>query len=195
MEFSGGQPTHDQNPVLHAHPPCSETPPAARRSSPPSPRSCSPRSRPAASLLPACSSTPRMRMRRIQATATTRTSRALPASWLKVLSALRRHRPIGLTDRLKARAAPTPSRAPVSGQLGSLPWPDHPGSGRPKVEDSPLSTARHGQRTASAPARMLSTWRRCARIPAGHAPTSAGTRTSRAAIGPRRATARITRRS
>ena len=41
-----------------------------------------------------------------------------------------------------AQAAPTHPRAPLE-QLGSSPWPEQPASGRPKVEDSPLSTNRH----------------------------------------------------
>ena len=50
--------------------------------------------------------------------------------------------PSAFLDHLEAQAAPTHPRAPP-GPLGSLPWPQQPASGRPKVEDSPLSTNRH----------------------------------------------------
>ena len=49
--------------------------------------------------------------------------------------------PSAALDRLKARAAPTrPGAQPEP--LGSLPWPQELASGRPKVEDFPLSTTR-----------------------------------------------------
>ena len=47
----------------------------------------------------------------------------------------------GPVDRLQAQAAPThPGAQPEP--LGSLPWPQALASGRPKVEDFPLSTTR-----------------------------------------------------
>ena len=49
--------------------------------------------------------------------------------------------PFASLDWLKARAAPTLPRA-QPGPLGSLPWPQALASGRPKVEDFPLSTSR-----------------------------------------------------
>ena len=52
--------------------------------------------------------------------------------------------PSASLDCLKARAAPThPGAQPEP--LGSLPWPQELASGRPKVEDFPLPTTRHGQ--------------------------------------------------
>ena len=45
-------------------------------------------------------------------------------------------------SHLEVQAASTQPRA-QPGPLGSLPWPQQPASGRPKVEDSPLSTNRH----------------------------------------------------
>ena len=50
--------------------------------------------------------------------------------------------PSASLDRLEAQAAPTHPRASPE-HLGSLPWPQEPASGRPKVEDSPLSTTRY----------------------------------------------------
>ena len=51
--------------------------------------------------------------------------------------------PSASLDCLTARAAPThPGAQPEP--LGSLPWPQELASGRPKVEDSPLSTPRQG---------------------------------------------------
>ena len=64
------------------------------------------------------------------------------ASWLKRASTLPDDTaPSASLDCLKARAAPThPGAQPEP--LGSLPWPQELASGRPKVEDSPLSTTR-----------------------------------------------------
>ena len=45
----------------------------------------------------------------------------------------------------RAQAAPTHPRAPPE-QLGSFPWPPELASGRPKVEDVPLSTTRRAAR-------------------------------------------------
>ncbi len=44
--------------------------------------------------------------------------------------------PSAFLDHLKARSSPTPPRAPP-GRLGSLPWPQQPAPGRPKVADFP----------------------------------------------------------
>ena len=49
--------------------------------------------------------------------------------------------PSACLDCLKARAAPTQPGAQPE-HLGSLPWPQELASGRPKVEDVPLSTSR-----------------------------------------------------
>ena len=49
--------------------------------------------------------------------------------------------PSASLDHLEAQAAPTHPKAPPE-HLGSLPWPQEPATGRPKVEDSPLSTSR-----------------------------------------------------
>ena len=49
--------------------------------------------------------------------------------------------PSASLDHLEAQAAPTHPRAPPE-PLGSLPWPQELASGRPKVEDFPLSTSR-----------------------------------------------------
>ena len=62
--------------------------------------------------------------------------------WLKVPSTLPEDSARSASlDRLKAQAAPTHLGAPPE-QRGGLPWPQHPASGRPKVEDVPLSTTR-----------------------------------------------------
>ena len=61
---------------------------------------------------------------------------------MKLASTLPEDRaPSAALDHLKPQAAPTRPRAPPQ-QRGSLPWPQEPASGRPKVEDSPLSTTR-----------------------------------------------------
>ena len=51
--------------------------------------------------------------------------------------------PSASLDHLEAQAAPTHPRAQPE-PLGSLPWPQELASGRPKVEDLPLSTTRWG---------------------------------------------------
>ena len=81
---------------------------------------------------------------------TTRTPQQLH-SWLKVASALfEDSAPSASLDCLKARAAPTHPGAPPE-PLGSLRWPQQLASDRPKVEESPLSTARRrGWRGSSA---------------------------------------------
>ena len=50
--------------------------------------------------------------------------------------------PSASLDHPRAQAAPTHPGAQRR-QLEGLPWPQQPASGRPKVEDSPLSTNRH----------------------------------------------------
>jgi len=50
--------------------------------------------------------------------------------------------PSASLDHLEAQAAPTHPGAPPE-HLGGLPWPQELASGRPKVEDFPLSTTRH----------------------------------------------------
>ena len=50
--------------------------------------------------------------------------------------------PSASLGHLEAQAAPTHPRAPPE-PLGSSPWPQELASGRPKVEGSPLSTARY----------------------------------------------------
>ena len=63
-------------------------------------------------------------------------------SWLKTAPVLSDDAaPSASLDHLEARAAPTQPRA-QPGPLGSLPWPQKLASGRPKVEDFPLSTTR-----------------------------------------------------
>ena len=52
--------------------------------------------------------------------------------------------PSASLDHLEAQAAPTHPRAPPE-QLGGSPWPQQPASGRPKVEESPLSSTRYGE--------------------------------------------------
>ena len=52
--------------------------------------------------------------------------------------------PSAFLGHLKAQAAPTHPRAPPE-QLGGSPWPQQPASGRPKVEESPLSSTRYGE--------------------------------------------------
>ena len=57
------------------------------------------------------------------------------ASWLKVPSALFEDTaPSARLVHPRARGAPTHPRAPPE-QIWSLPWSQHPASGRPKVED------------------------------------------------------------
>ena len=52
-------------------------------------------------------------------------------SWLQMQSALCEDRaPAASTDRLKARAAPTPHASAPLERLGSSPWPQEPASGR-----------------------------------------------------------------
>ena len=64
------------------------------------------------------------------------------ASWFKMASTLSDDTaPSASLDHLEAQAAPTHPRAPPE-PLGSLPWPQELASGRPKVEDLPLSTTR-----------------------------------------------------
>ena len=63
-------------------------------------------------------------------------------SWLKMASTLSDDTaPSASLDHLEAQVAPTQPRAQPE-PLGSLPWPQEPATGRPKVEDSPLSTTR-----------------------------------------------------
>ena len=66
----------------------------------------------------------------------------LQLSWFKMASTLSDDTaPSASLDCLEAQGAPTQPRAPPE-PLGSLPWPQEPASGRPKVEDFPLSTTR-----------------------------------------------------
>ena len=58
-------------------------------------------------------------------------------SWWKVPSTLSEDSaPSASLDSLKTQAAPTHPRAQPE-QLGGLPWPQEPASGRPKIEDFP----------------------------------------------------------
>jgi hypothetical protein len=67
-------------------------------------------------------------------------------SWLKVPSTLfDDSAPSASLDCLKAQAAPTYPRA-QPGDIGRLPWPQDRASGRPKVEDVPLSTTRYARK-------------------------------------------------
>ena len=71
-------------------------------------------------------------------------------SWFKMTSTLSDDTaPSASLDHLEAQAAPTHPRAPPE-QLGGSPWPQHPASGRPKVEESPLATTRCARRCARA---------------------------------------------
>ena len=73
---------------------------------------------------------------------TTRRYGCRRASWLKMASTLcGDSAPSASLDHGEAQAAPTHPRARPQ-QLGSLPWPPELASGRPKVEDVPLSTIR-----------------------------------------------------
>ena len=64
-------------------------------------------------------------------------------SWLNAASALSEDSaPSASLDHLKAWAAPTHPGAPPE-QVGGLPWPQQPASGRPKDADAPLSTTSH----------------------------------------------------
>ena len=76
--------------------------------------------------------------------------RSPPRSWFQMASTLSDDTaPSASLDCLKARAAPThPGAQPEP--LGSLPWPQELASGRPKVEDFPLSTTRRDGATRAA---------------------------------------------
>ena len=64
-------------------------------------------------------------------------------SWLKMASTLSDDTdPSASLDHLEAQAASTHPKAPPE-HLGSLRWPQEPATGRPKVEDPPLSTTRY----------------------------------------------------
>ena len=72
-------------------------------------------------------------------------------SWFKMASTL--FEDTAPSARLvppRAQAAPTHPRAQPE-PLGSLPWPQELASGRPKVEDLPLSTSRRPARAFSSP--------------------------------------------
>ena len=63
--------------------------------------------------------------------------------WSKMASTLSDDTaPSASLDHLEAQAAPTHPRAQPE-PLGSLPWPQELASGRPKVEEFPLSTTRY----------------------------------------------------
>ena len=65
------------------------------------------------------------------------------ASWFIMASTLSDNTaPSASLDHLEAQAAPTQPRAQPE-PLGSLPWPQELASGRPKVEEFPLSTTRY----------------------------------------------------
>ena len=82
-------------------------------------------------------------------------------SWLKGPSTLfDDSAPSASLDCLKAQAAPTYPRAQPR-HLGRLPWPQELASGRPKVEDFPLSTTRP-------PSRCPTSWPRCAPRTSSH---------------------------
>ena len=102
-------------------------------------------------------------------------------SWFKMASTLSDDTaPSASLDCLKARAAPThPGAQPEP--LGSLPWPQELASGRPKVEDVPLSTTRR-----QAPRRQARAGRAAARRARAEQPRRAGRAAGRRMLRDRR---------
>ena len=94
-------------------------------------------------------------------------------------------------DHLEAQCAPTKSRAHPA-PLGSLPWPQQLASGRPKVEDFPLSTTRptrasprRAARSRTRPTAATSPRRAACPLPSPDLPASPGSRAPRRAAPPR----------
>ena len=86
--------------------------------------------------------------------------RGVHASWFKMASTLSDDTaPSASLDHLEAQAAPThPGAQPEP--LGSLPWPQELASGRPKVEEFPLSTTRKWLRQQHEVLDRMMPWKR-----------------------------------